>query len=361
MADIHAIDKNFNLKCDLKQEGIRFYSIEEPPFSVHGVFKRDGIYRRMPEEAAARVSENVKAMHMLTAGGRVRFKTDSPYVAIHLVTTHIPHAEHFTLISMAGFDLYVRNGEKEYFSGCFIPPYHAKDGFDGILWFETPAPDGRYREVTINFPHYGEVIDLYIGLDEKAEVLPASPYRYGAPIVFYGHSITQGGCASRPGLVTSALISRRFHADVVNLGFSGSAKGEVAMAEYIAGLPMCAFVYDYDANSPNAEHLSATHEPMFKIIREAHPETPILLLTSTPRTTNLSGSRDARVAVIRKTYENALRAGDKNVYFVDGFLGMDDFDGPAGCTVEGCHLNDIGFKCLSEMIGGVLARVLPKE
>ena len=51
------------------------------------------------------------------------------------------------------------------------------------------------------------------------------------------------------------------------------------MIDYVAGLDMAAFVFDYDHNSPSVEHLAATHGEMFRRVRAAHPQLPILLLS----------------------------------------------------------------------------------
>ena len=82
MIDVAKIDNNFKIETSIKKQGIRFYSIDNPPFCIHGVFKEDGMYRRMPQEVAKKVSDGVFSLHTHTAGGRIRFKTDSPFIAL---------------------------------------------------------------------------------------------------------------------------------------------------------------------------------------------------------------------------------------------------------------------------------------
>ena len=356
MVDIARIDKNFKIETAIKQPGIRFYSIEQPPFRIYGVCKENGMYRRMPEGVAKSISGGVYNLHAHTAGGRVRFVTDSPYVAIHVKMGAIGRMSHFTLIGSAGFDMYVRENGREVYSGSFCPPYSIKDEFEGYVEFKNNTyekPLRRIREITINMPTYSEVKEMYIGLDEGSVVQAPSPYIYEKPVVYYGHSITQGGCASRPGYVYPSILSRRFHCDFINLGFSGSAKGEIAMAEYIAGLDMKLMVYDYDYNAPNPDFLRDTHERMFKIIRNAQPELPIIMLTTTPKL-QYAGSNVERVDVVYATYWNARQNGDKNVYFLNGSTVCDESDGPVGATVEGSHLNDIGFQCLANALEEIM-------
>ncbi|MBO4983237.1 MAG: hypothetical protein J6D23_04195, partial [Clostridia bacterium] len=175
------------------------------------------------------------------------------------------------------------------------------------------------------------------------------------PIVYYGHSITQGGCASRPGNSYPSIISRKLNMDFINLGFSGSARGEREMAEYIASLDMELFVYDYDHNAPSWEHLQNTHEAMFKIIRKAHPTLPIIMMTSVSMA-RFHDNQEKRRQIIYQTYKNALKSGDKNVYFWDGDK---EFKPYVECgTVEGCHPNDYGFVGIASSLEPLIRKIL---
>lgn len=186
------------------------------------------------------------------------------------------------------------------------------DRIENVIEFGT----SQMRDITIDFPLYSEVCELYIGLDGKSQITEAQPYKYDKPVVYYGSSITQGGCASRAGTSYEGFISRRFNCDYINLGFSGSARGEDEITEYIKELDMKLFVYDYDYNAPTAEHLKNTHEKMFKAIRNNNPDLPIIMLTR-PKFYPTADEVE-RKAIVRATYENAVNAGDKNVYFIDG-------------------------------------------
>lgn len=349
MSDIASIDKNFKIETNINKPDIEFHNARCAPFRIYGVFYEDGKFRRMPESVAKTVSEGVYYLHANTAGGRVRFKTNSPYVAISAKMTGITRMDHFPLCGTAGFDLYV---DGEYFK-TFRPPYYMTDGYEHLLELDT----ARMREITINFPLYSDVCELYIGLARDAEIQAPTPYRVEKPVVFYGSSITQGGCASRPGTSYQGFLTRWLDCDHINLGFSGSAKGESEMADYIASLDMSVFVSDYDYNTPNASHLAATHERLFKKVRAAHPDMPIIIVTR-PRP---HYDRDEDVecfAVARATYEHAIADGDKNVRFIDGreMLGEAGFEG----TVDALHPTDLGFYNMAKRIAEELKEVLPK-
>ena len=96
----------------------------------------------------------------------------------------------------------------------------------------------------IHFPLYDNVDELWIGIEKNATLQEGGQYRSLAPVIYYGSSITQGGCASRPGNAYPAIISRQLNCDFRNLGFSGSSRGEQISAQYIAEQPMCVFVMD---------------------------------------------------------------------------------------------------------------------
>ena len=195
------------------------------------------------------------------------------------------------------------------------------------------------RQITLNFPTYCDVIYISIGLHKDAVVEEFHPYKNPRPWVFYGRSITQGGCASHPGNAYPAILSRNYAVDIVNLGFSGNAKGEKAMADYIAGLDMDLFFFDYDYNAPDVEHLKNTHEKMFRTIRQAQPNLPIILMTAITKTEEQM--QKERADVIYRTYTNAISDGDLNVYFWNGKTGFAPYEEYG--TVEGIHPNDHGF------------------
>ena len=346
--DIAKIDKNFAVAAAIHKPDAVFYDAGSAPFQIYGVTYGGTCYWRMPEAVAATVSERVHTLSSHTAGGRVRFCTDSPYVAIRAVMPRIGKMAHFAFTASAGFDLYADG----IFVKTFVPPVKIVDGFESVIHLGEP----KMRQITINFPLYSAVSSLEIGLQETANVTPAAPYRYEKPVVFYGSSITQGGCASRPGNCYTAILSRRLDFDHINLGFSGSGRGEQEMADYIAGLSMSVFVYDYDHNAPDIAHLQATHEKMFRTVREKNPDLPILIL-SRPRY-RLTDVEKQRLAVIRTTCKNALAAEDTHVYFMDGPTLMATAENEG--TVDGTHPNDLGFYSMANALEPVIAGILKK-
>lgn len=343
------VDKNFVIPSSIKKEGIRLYPANEPPFSLHGVWYDTDRYYRLPREVAVTVSRNVTQKCDQTAGGRVRFMTDSPYVAVKLTLHNVEQIAMMTVVGTMGLDVYADG----VFAGSFRPPFRQVAGdFESVVELGEP----KMRELTIHFPLYSGVFDLYVGVDGEATVAPAKPYKHPCPILYYGSSITNGGCCSRPGMTYEAQLSRMLDADHRNLGFGGSAKAEREIAEYIAAQEMSVFVYDYDHNAPSVEYLAETHARMFRTVREKNPSLPIIMISRPQVVTK--NNRDERFAVIKKTYDDAVAVGDRNVYLVHG---ASFFDGVGNdYTVDGTHPTDLGFYRMAVGLEPLLRAILEK-
>lgn len=345
------VDKNFAVAKVGSKEYV-FLSCLSEPFTVYGLIlpnEDDPHFMRMPQKVADQVNRQVHLLASCTAGGRVRFRTDSASIAIRVKMHNIYRGPHFPLTGTAGLDLYADG----VYRGTFVPPEETTDGFESKVDLKTK----EMRDILIHMPLYSGVISLEIGVEPDAEVLPGGEYTYTTPVLYYGSSITQGGCATRAGNCYQNIISRNLSCDHVNLGFSSGALAEDVMIDYMASLPMSVFVMDYDHNAPTPEYLAATHEPMYRRFRQAQPDTPIIMVTM-PRILHTEDSRK-RWEIIRGTYEKAKAEGDDKVYFVDGCEMMAIFDDDGG-LVDNAHPNDLGFLCMARAIGAVVKALLEK-
>lgn len=347
--DIAKIDQNFKIQTSIGESDVVFYDVRRAPFAVYGLYdyQNQPDFKRCPDEVARSTSDGVYYLYRNTAGGRVRFATDSRYIAIKAQMPSIARMNHMPLTGSSAFDIYVDDPESggTAFFGSFRPDYNFEGGYESKKDFGTR----KMRYVTINFPSYSHVKNLYIGLQEDARVEAGMKYRDRLPVVYYGSSITQGGCSSRPGNAYQNVISQRTNTDFINLGFSGNGKGEDAIVDYMATLPMSAFVSDYDHNAPDPAHLLATHYKMYEKIRAAHPDIPYVMC-SRPNFYADSQADIERRNIVMDSYRKARESGDKNVYYIDG---ASFFRGPYAnmCTVDGCHPNDMGFALMADVIG----------
>ncbi|MBE5818778.1 MAG: hypothetical protein E7312_06955 [Clostridiales bacterium] len=350
MKTVYDFDKNFITETKIDRDDVEFYDPLQPPFRLYGA-KHDGLrYARIDMKIAKQIGDGIEFLGANTAGVRIRFVTDSPFVTLSARLFSVGKMPHFPLTGSASFDIYGTEDGVDKYLGTATTNYNVVEDAltETVTHFETGTKE---RLITINFPLYTSVSELIIGLKTGSTLKEAAPYKYETPIVYYGSSITQGGCASRPGNSYQSIISRMLDCNFVNLGFSGGAKAEDSMMEYIAGLDMCAFVLDYDHNAPSVEHLENTHYKAYKKVRDAHPNIPIVM-TSRPKY-HLTEDELQRLDVIRSTYARATLEGDKNVYFIDGrALILPEWYECA--TVDNCHPNDIGFACMAKKIGEVL-------
>ncbi|MBR2847254.1 MAG: hypothetical protein IKB89_04205 [Clostridia bacterium] len=354
--DITKIDKNFT-QAQSEDGVFTYYNPYEKPFSFEGFpwYEHNGnkIYR-LPIEHRALYTRQQDGLSNHSAGGVFRFKTNSEKISIKATYEGISRFPHMQLTGSAGFDVYKKEGDRWMFIANLYPNT-LNDNFTDKQC-ETHS-DGQMCEYIIYMPIYSIVEKCAVGVETGAEILPPNPHRVEKPVLFYGSSITQGACSSRPGITYTARLTRAVDAPLINLGFSGNALGEAHMAEFIASLDLSVFVMDYHFNSPNAQHLDKTHKPFFDIFRKKNPDTPVIIV-STP---SVNSARNSVVAgydaVIKATYDAALAAGDKNVYFVNGSAFFDGVE-RSDCSVDLTHPNDYGFALMTNGILPVLKKAL---
>lgn len=345
--DFTKIDKNMKVETKIERDGLKFYDVDEAPFKIHGVFREGDRYVRMPRDLADNVNDSIRWLNGHTSGGRIRFVTDSPYIAVKLQVSGQSKFSFFSVTGIMGCDVY---SGKRYF-GTIIPPLDTTTEYENVV----DIPDVAEREYTINMPIYSCVHKVYIGIKEGCVLKAADDYKITKPIVFYGSSITQGGCASRPGNTYPSQISRALDCDFISFGLAGSAKGEEEIARYISSLDMTAFCYDYDYNADSLAQYKETHENFFKIIRAAQPNLPIIMTTRPKK--HLTDEEKERINVMMRTYQNAIDAGDKNVYYIKGCDLLEDSVAEVS-LIENCHPNDCGFASMARVMGKKLKEIL---
>ena len=357
--DISKVDKNLAAKNIADKPDIEWHNIKKAPFKIYGLYnpETEDVFRRIPKGIAEATSENVAILSTNTAGGRFRFSTDSSYIALR---TAMPLSMGINMSPLVkcGFDLYIDEEESTTHLGTFCQDINDTDCYASYIdIFRTKFPV-KMNNYTVNFPLYNDVYEVEIGIEKGSSLDVGIDYKDVAPFVYYGSSITQGGCASRPGNCYQGFISRRFNIDYINLGFSGSALGEDAIVDYMSKLNMSIFISDYDHNAPNPAHLEKTHYKMYETIRKVNPDLPYIMISKPDVYVNAQNNEERR-AVIKASYEKALSNGDKNVYFIDGFTLFDGLNA-SDCTVDSCHPNDLGFFRMARVIGDKIEEILNK-
>lgn len=243
---------------------MKLYDITETPLKIYGLAVADSEKRqffKLSEEALERFPQ-YGYLGRRAAGGRVRFQTDAKKLYVKMTLAGTKEDINIPLSGSAGADIYLGKGTEAAYLGYIAPKIHTEGEITVEKTFDLT---GEEVLVTINLPRNDHLLGMQIGIEERAKLWETPAYTVEKPIVFYGSSITEGGCAPRPGNAYTSIVSRWLDADYRNMGFSGSARGEEDFAEYLAGFPeMSLFVMDYDHNSPSPEHLAETHAPFLK-------------------------------------------------------------------------------------------------
>lgn len=356
---LEQVDKNIYMGSSIDKENTDFYLSTDEPFEFFGCYQYgvDGqLSHRIPPEIAENISPQLTWLNKTHSGVRIAFSTNSPFLSFSVEANGYGRTVDDTLSGSAGIFVTASEDGKEQRYICRISPtfeelYKEMSGEGARFSGTINLGKNKSRQVIVWLPTLTDYTKLYIGVQKGAELGAFAGYKYKTPVVFYGSSITMGCGASAPVNTYPALISRTLNTDFINLGFSGNAKGEPEIAEYIATLNMSAFVYDYDYNAPSVEHLEATHEKFFKIIREKQPNLPIIMMSRPNLPDNLDTAK--RYNVILKTFTNAKKAGDNNVWLING---SNIFDGVYRdcCTHENCHPNDLGYMKMAEAVSALL-------
>ena len=159
------LDKNLKYNTVIEEKDCKFYDVLEEPFDLYGFYepKKVGGFCRVPESVTKSLSVGMQYFAKDTSGGRVRFKTNSKYVAISVKMPYLP-TRNMALSGSSGFDLFIDKKIGSEFYKAYIPPMGFENGWEGIIYF----PDRRERYITINFPLYSHVEKFEIGLQENA-------------------------------------------------------------------------------------------------------------------------------------------------------------------------------------------------
>lgn len=309
---------------------------------------------RFPKRLENDLPKAVWELAQSPSGGRIRFSTNSTKLVIRLEYPSPPGMRNMHAFGQTGVDLYLDG----MYRGTAIATPESRPGNPvEHVYFENQP--GNTREVTLYLPLYKPVKVLGIGIDKGATVGKPAGFALSKPVVFYGTSITQGGCASRSGMSYQAILGRMLNIDFVNLGFSGNGKGEPVVARAVAEIDASMFVLDFSQNNATLESLMEVYDPFIATLRAKHPDTPIIAITpiaSAGEQFKPEGKLQSMRDHIREVVSRRIGAGDAHLQLMEGtdLLGPDRLGG----LVDGTHPNDLGFEWMAEGIAARLAKVL---
>ena len=199
------LDQNMALK-KADANGIVWFDLKEEPFQLVGFewIEKDTVYRRLPVKPDWEIRDAVDQLANHTAGGQVRFRTDSRKILLKVELRERSGMYHMPATGQSGFDLYIKDkGIQRYLKTTRFP--HDTIRYQVELF---NVDEKQLRAFTLNFPLYNGVNSVQIGLEEEAVVKAPLPFTRSGKFVIYGTSITQGGCVTRPGMAYYNIPSR---------------------------------------------------------------------------------------------------------------------------------------------------------
>ncbi len=300
-------------------------------------------YGRLPKEMEAELRKELLVLGSNSAGIAVRFNTNSSVIAARWGVVNDLRMNHMASTGIKGLDLYVLEGGRWIYTGTARPA--GKETFSLFVKNMTR----QFREYIAYLPLYDGTEFLEIGVEPESIIRTPQNQRLiknenKKPLLFYGTSITQGGCASRPGMAYPAILGRMLDRETINLGFSGNARMDFSMAKVIAKVESEIIVIDCLPNT-TAQMVRDSAYTFVTYIAKDRPQTPIFLVEN-PNFPHLVVNQQAAQeiaeenTVFRELFARLMSEGYTNIIYIrgEGLLGDDNES-----TVDGVHLTDLGF------------------
>ncbi len=351
-------DPNMVVKNAVVTNGVKWIDGKFLPLEGRAFDKVHFWYDRLPSTMTTNVNWGVHEGKHDSSGMKFRFVTDSPFLHIKwkpyrggLSMDHMPST------GVSGVDVYRWDEARGRWMFAHMGRINNANGASCTVGWKPGTP------CLINLPLYNGIRSFELGIAPKATIQPYA-YKGGTskPVVFYGTSITQGGCCSRPGLAFVNMVGRDLDVPIVGLGFSGSGVMEFEMSEHLAAIDASCYVLDCLWNmgmkkGPDNRrgcNVDENYEPFIRNLRAKRPNVPIVMAERCDVWCNKPNDQDV---FIRALYDKLIAEGWKNlVYLPKDKMYSGDLEG----TVDGCHPNDLGMRTLADAFGEAVKKALGK-
>jgi len=344
--DIAKFDPAMAVEASAVKDGVKWLDGSLVPLEGRAFDDVDGFYDRLPRNLSTHINSGVHYGKSSTAGLQFRFSTDSTNLHFRWKVSGRLQMYHMPATGGSGIDVYRRQPDGTW--------RYTRDRCHLAEDLCTCDVKGRPGDAYIvNLPLYNGLEFFKVGIDEKATVCPLGPRKSGIdkPVVFYGTSITQGGCCSRPGMSFVNIVGRDLDVPVVNLGFSGSGKMEIEMSEVLSRIDASCYVLDCLWNM-NFRMVASRYEPFIRDLRARRPDVPIVMAERCDVACEGPTDRDR---FVRELYEKLVAEGWKNLVYLPK---TEMYSGDGEGTVDGCHANDLGMKSMSLAFGKAVRQAL---
>ena len=298
---------------------------------MQGKGLKNGTFNRLNDEF---ISDNLETLKYHPAGENLIFKTNSNFIKIKASLVGNAYMSHMTAVGTIGFSLYVyQDNTWRFISSTKV---NSKEYEVDLLKDITSAH--IYR---LYFPLYQVLENVSIGLNMNSEFEFINLNEDS--LLIYGTSISQGGCATRPGMDYGSILGRLCNLNVINLGFSGSCKLEPKILdiinEFVDVRNIKYIIFELEANSPSYEHLETRFSYFLENLKNKENIKIYLISHFDEGITYINDEIKKYRQVFKKLQRKMCNKYD--ITFIDGekIIKNLNCDG----TVDGVHLTDLGF------------------
>jgi hypothetical protein len=331
---------------------IKFYDGQS--FTIIGKFHSEKGYARFPVKYKNTLRKEVWDLGQDCAGVSIRFRTNSPEIIVRWTAENDYSMDHMASTGVKGIDLYA------YVDGGWRYAATGRVKGKNNEYTLIKAGGNIYREYLLNLPLYDGVDSLSIGVKSDADIsLPKERYLIDKkPVVYYGTSIAQGGCASRPGMAFTNILSRDLDRSFINMAFSGNGNCELSVGEAMCEVDAALYVIDCNPNT-EAKDIYSRAIDLVKLLKQKRPDVPVLLVEGYYFENDFiepkNSEPEKKRIELRHAYNDLKKSGIKDLYYKkgDGLIGY-DHEG----TVDGIHPNDLGMLRMAKALKPIIQKII---
>ena len=343
-----------NASCENPEKGDTLKFTDGQSLTIIGKYHSEKNYARFPKDYENRLRKDVWDLGQNSAGISIRFRSNASEIVVRWTLLDDNNMDHMASTGIKGVDLYAWvNSRWKYISTARVKGKTNE--------FTLVKAGGTiFREYLLNLPLYDGIESLSIGVNNSAEItLPAEKYLVDKkPLVYYGSSIAQGGCASRPGMAFTNILERALNRSCINMGFSGSGTFDIPVGEAMSEIDAALYVIDCNPNT-KTDLIYERAVALVKLLKQKRPGIPVLLVEGFDYVSGFGDPKESDQAKknieLKRAYNTLKDSGLKQIYYKKG-AGMigDDYEG----TVDGVHPNDLGMMRMAESLEPAVKKIV---
>jgi hypothetical protein len=340
--------------CESRENGDTLRYIDGQSLTIIGKYHSEKNYARFPAEYKDKLREDVWDLGQDATGISIRFRTNASVITVRWTVIGDEKMDHMASTGIEGVDLYAYVDDH----WKYVNTGRVKGKVNDFTMVKSH--EGIFREYLLNLPLYDGVDSLSIGVNINAEITgPKENWLVAKkPVVYYGSSIAQGGCASRPGMAFTNILSRALDRSFINMGFSGSGTFDIPVGEAMCEIDAALYVIDCNPNT-KTELIYDRAVALVKLLKQKRPEIPVLLVEGFYYVSGfgdpMQSDTEKKRVELHRAFDTLKASGLKQIYYKkgDGMIG-DDYEG----TVDGVHPNDLGMMRMAESLKPVIKRLV---